>query len=449
MSRMNNLWKTLAAYTGLLLILIPFIPLDTVTLSVPALGYIFLLGIFRPRLGLLLFLFTRPILDHFTGKEVLSFASYEMNPASLWGVAILVVTAWTIYKCRDAFPRLPLLRPWGIFLAVAAITLPLSIHTTAGIYEITRMATIFALFTLGYLTIGANKHLTDQIKVIIFSMIIPAALAYYQFFTATGLTLPLEHIYNRIYGTFAHPNLFAFYLIIPLVLSLVIVVIKNKKEVATYMFAVLAAIFSALLVLTYTRGAWIAFMSAMFIVGAIRYRKILVVMAAALALLYVAVPTVQERAARLVHPDPYGSIVWRFDLWEDGLGYTLNRPFLGHGAGTARDVILKHRGEEKGSPDPHNDYLKIMLEFGFIGLAAYLYLLVSVLVLLWKTYQAENRPNFKDLYLAIFALSAAIFIMSFGDNIFRNTALQWTLWSLIGGALALRKTRLSANKPRE
>jgi O-antigen ligase len=439
MSRLNNVWISIITYTFSILILLPFIPITLINLLGLSLGYILLIGIFYPRSGLFLFLLTRPALDYFTDQGMLSLFSYEINLASLWGVAALILATRVVYANFNHIRRIPLSKPWMIFLLIVLATIPFSIHTTLSIRELTRILTIVAFFVLGYSVITENKHFTTQIKVIIFSILAPGTLAYYQFFTDSGLTLPLENIYNRIYGTFAHPNLFAFYLIIPLVLSLIIVLIKNKKEMATYGFGILMAGLLGLLVLTYTRGAWIAFLLAVLTLGIIRYRKVLLIGVVVFTLLYATIPTVQERAARVIKPDPYGSIVWRLGLWEDGFNYTLQKPILGHGAGTAKDVIAKNRGEAKGSPHPHNDYLKIALEYGFLGLAAYLYLLISALVLLYKTYKAEERVNFKNIYLGILALTFTIFLMSFGDNMIRNTALQWTLWSLIGGALALRK----------
>lgn len=437
MSRMNNFATLIIGYTIIFLILLPFTPLTLINFFAFGLGYILLTGIFSPRWGLFLFLLTRPILDYFTEEAVFKWASYELNLAALWGIALLLMAAYAVYK---EFPRLrsiPLFRAWGIFLLITILTVPFSIHTALSIREIIRILTIVSLFILGYSVISENKHFTTQIKIVIYSMLLPGAFAYYQFFTDSGLTLPLENIYNRIYGTFAHPNLFAYYLIIPLALTLIIVLIKKKKELSTILFSGLLAAYTTLLLLTYTRGAWIAFLLIIFVVGIFKYKKILVVAALIFVLLYTAIPTVQERANRIIEPDPYGSIVWRMGLWEDGWGYAMQNPWLGHGAGTAKDVILKERGEAKGSPHPHNDYLKILLEYGLLGSLAYLYLLISTLYLLWKKYRSEVRPNFKNIYLGIFALTLALFIMSAGDNMIRNTALQWALWSLIGGTLAV------------
>ncbi len=295
------------------------------------------------------------------------------------------------------------------------------------------------------MVVAKNEHLTSLLKVLIFSMLMPGMFAYYQFFTGGGLTLPLENIYNRIYGTFAHPNLFAFYLIIPLTLSLIIVIVKNKKSLSIYGFGALLLFFFSLLILTYTRGAWMAFILTVTVIGMLRYRKMLLATMLVFLMLYAFSPTIQERTNKIIQPNPYGSVVWRLQLWQDSLEYVKEDFWTGYGAGTAKEIILKNRGESKGSPHPHNDYLKIALEYGVLGLLTYLYLLISTVIILTKKYKQESRSVFKNVYLGVLALTAALFIMSIGDNMIRNTALQWSLWSLIGGVLALSSPALANN----
>jgi O-antigen ligase len=437
MSRINSFSGALISYTVILLLTIPFIPLNIINFLGLGLGYILIIGLFHPRLGLFLFLLTRPALDYFTGQELLGIGSYDLNLAALWGVAALLLTAYVIYNNFSRIQELPLSRPWLIFLMIVLITLPFSSDTALSIRELIRLLTIFSFFVLGYTVVAKNEHLTGLLKVIIFSMLVPGVFAYYQFFTDSGLTLPLEDIYNRIYGTFAHPNLFAFYLIAPLTLTLIIVAVKNKKSLSTYGFGALLLFFFSLLILTYTRGAWMAFILAVAMIGLLRYRKMLVAAMLVLIVLYGFVPTIQERANKIIRPDPYGSVVWRLKLWQDGLEYIRGDLWTGYGAGTAKKTILENRGESKGSPHPHNDYLKIALEYGILGVLAYLYLLISTVVIMSKRYRQESRPVFKNIYLGVLALTVALFVMSIGDNMIRNTALQWSLWALIGGVLTL------------
>jgi O-antigen ligase len=129
------------------------------------------------------------------------------------------------------------------------------------------------------------------------------------------------------------------------------------------------------------------------------------------------------------------------NLWKDEAGLIKARPW-GYGAGMAKNTILKARGQEAGSPDPHNDYLRIALEAGFFGLAAFLIFIFSVLKNLFALYKKQIAPRLKTLSFVIFLLIGGFYIISFGDNILANTALQWAMWAMLGGLFAIKKSSI-------
>jgi O-antigen ligase len=100
-------------------------------------------------------------------------------------------------------------------------------------------------------------------------------------------------------------------------------------------------------------------------------------------------------------------------------------------------LILDKRGEQYGSSDPHNDYLKIALENGLIGLFFYAALLIALVYRLLATYLAGRGSEIEILALMLFGLTISFIIMGFADNILRNTALMWAFWSLAGALFAV------------
>jgi len=393
------------------------------------------------KIGLLLIILLRPVLDYFSGQNIITIGHFSLNLASLFGLFVILFCLFVIFKNKTDFKKIPLLKSWTIFLSLAFISIIFSINKFTSISETIRLSSILLIFLASYLVINNNKDLSLFIKTIIASAITPALFAFYQFVTNRGITIPEEGVYNRIFGTFSHPNLFAFYLLIPLSLCFIVFLVSNKKKVQIALYGLLSVFLVLALILTYTRGAWISFIIITLILGAIRFRLFLVVIVLSIILSYFGIGEVKNRTQEIVNNNEYSSVQWRINLWKDSVRYIAEKPLIGHGAGTAKDLIFMKRGNRFGSTHPHNDYLKIGLEMGVLGVLSYLFLLGNILLKLLTIYKKETRLNLKILVLVVLVLSFSIFIASFGDNIIRNTALQWSFWALIGGLLSVYKKR--------
>lgn len=402
---------------------------------------IFSFALFNNKYGLLLLIITRPILDFSMSKSAIYFGDFSFNFVSLFGILTIIFCTVVILKNKNKFKKTPLLFPWILFLVISALSILVSIEKTGSLIELVRLFSILTMFGAAYCLINDNKDLSRLIKAIISSAILPAVLAIYQFTTGTGITLAEEGIYNRSFGTFSHPNILAFYLLVPLSLCLLVFLISDKRKTSILWQGLLAISFFLAMVSTYTRGAWLGFMLVVLVLGITKYRAFLVIAAMVLVVAYFTAQPIQTRLNEISHVNPYGSIQWRFDLWKDGLSYGQEKPILGYGAGAADDVILKNRGDRFGSVYPHNDYLKIFLEEGYLGVLAYLFLIISLLSNLWQSYKKATKPNIKTLIFLILILCISIYATSGGDNVIRNTSMQWALWALLGGLFATQKLK--------
>lgn len=398
---------------------------------------------FNPLAGLLLLILIRPSLDILTGYPVIIVENASLNLSSLLAILTLAFAVLAVTKNYQRIKLIPLKLPIAVFLFLALVSTLLSFNITASLAELARLISIFSLYALGFIIVTTKKELGYLIKTIVLSAVIPSFFALYQFFTNSGMTIFTEEIYNRIFGTFAHPNLLAYYLIIPLALLVFAFSKDIQKKNPNIFYPLSFLFFTTLLILTYTRGAWLAFLLIIFIIGVVKYRKFLVISAIIVFLIYAVFEPIRIRIDNLITSDPGSSVQWRLSLWKDSVAYISEAPIFGHGTGTANELILEKRGMKFGSSDPHNDYLKILLENGILGLIAYLVIYTSLIATLIIKYARESDKNMKNILLIIISLSLVFYIMSFADNIIRNTALQWAYWSLIGSLFAVS----SINKP--
>ncbi len=415
---------------------IPFIDLPPL-LMIAALIILFVAIVFSvsPLIGLLFLLIIRPILDYFTNDSLLEAGPITVNIAVLLSAVVLIAGGSLLLKNWKRIRSIPLVWPWSAFLFFVCLSLLNSVDLSTSIPEIARILTIVSLFSLGYFIINSTTRLKLLVNTLLISAIIPALAAFIQFSNSSGLSLSFMDISNRLFGTFSHPNLFAFYLVF--ILGLLLYKFLRKKENDHKLFWLISiGTLLFLLIQTYTRGAWIAFVIIVLIAGTLQYRKILVLSIGIFIAIYALFSPIQERINSSLSGDQSSSVQWRYMMWQDSLEYAKERPVLGFGAGTTEIVIESKRGKELESSAAHNDFIKIALEYGVGGLVSFVILLGLLLAYSTNIFRRLNKTSTsKTLVLAFLAISVSFVISSLFDNIMDTTALQWAWWALAGSIL--------------
>jgi len=380
----------------------------------------------------IIFIVIRTAADFLTDKVLFQVGTLAVNFTSLIGL-IIIIFALVVFIHSGAWrEKLPLVRSWLIFLLLTAVLIGFSLDLKISLTEWLRWSSFFALFVLGFCLWRGGKNVTILIKTLIFSSFIPMLAALWQTASDSGF---FDGERLRANGTFVHPNMLAFYLVFVITLSLFIFLTLRREAVEKYFYLLLVLPLIATLIFTYTRGAWLCLSLTLLLIGLTRFRIFLISALLVLAIFYMGFPVIQERVNSLASFSATDSTVWRLDLWRDAFSYSSVHPLVGYGPGMAETVIGNNRSVILGSSEPHNDYIKIILETGALGLAAYLLLIVSLLANLWRAWRRENKPRQKLLFLFLLIFSLSFYIMSAGDNLLRDSALQWSFWALIGAAM--------------
>lgn len=186
-----------------------------------------------------------------------------------------------------------------------------------------------------------------------------------------------QYFIGRASGAFGIPNSMAVFLGLLIPATLACGWRRDAGVAARVVAWVLAAIFLLGIVLTVSRGPWLALAIALMgwpllkrgrawawrlsMVGAA-----LVAVAAVGALLYAALPDVRSRVDRLAEDrgEKTRPIVWRaaWQLWRGA-------PLLGTGAGSYNVLFERHRPERFWDEPQwaHNDYLNTLSDYGAVG----------------------------------------------------------------------------------
>lgn len=200
----------------------------------------------------------------------------------------------------------------------------------------------------------------------------------------------------RVYSTLLNPNIFAGYLAINL--SFALARFRSLKE---DMLLTLNIILSSIcLLLTYSRGGFAAFGTAMLVLCLLKERKkglslYLAAMAAAFFVLNSAGPNNRADLGS-VYQD--SSSLYRLEIWKAALNMFLDNPIFGNGIGTTWYYLSS--GSDKLYRyilHSHNIYLQVAAEMGIVGLSAFMNLIGKKV---WEGYRLlKEKASEEEAYI--------------------------------------------------
>ncbi|NMG46096.1 hypothetical protein GPA22_20460 [Aromatoleum toluvorans] len=350
-------------------------------------------------------------------------------------IAVLLVAARP-----ERFPR-RIASAWAGFLVVALVGVALAPNLGDAVRTYLGLLSYFAVFVSAFYFVKGEGDFKVCVKLVLLSSLLPVAygLAELAMHGLGGLQA------FRMKSTFAHPNIFAFYLTLVLLVSLY--ALKSPAVRLTPLRRVLLTAYVPLLLgellLTQTRSAWVACFAIFALYALLFERRYLVylLLAPALALM---VPGVRERVLDLgsgnevVQYAKLNSFAWRLQIWEFGLRWIRpeNLP-LGYGLGAFKHfapVFFPYSGGVNFGA--HNIYVQILFELGAIGLAAFAWLVARLFASLRHMAAVDRLGAFVAIALVVEYL-----IISASDNILSYLAFNWYVWFVLGAACAVAAGR--------
>lgn len=245
---------------------------------------------------------------------------------------------------------------------------------------------------------------------------------------------------DKLVGLFANDmaELLAFTIWAALVL---VVLIPGRWWRFSWIVATLLAM--APFVALKSRAGLLAFCTIGLVLGAMRWRKILIVLPIVAVITVVAVPSVRDRVLTGVDNAGHGDHDWDAisagrvtGLWPPVLEQIAEAPVFGHGryAMLREDCYEKILLTERSVPrHPHNSYLEILLDTGAVGLLLCLALMGWILfesssLMLCKEDPLLSRIGAVALIAAVAELSAGVAGSSFFPS--QSTVPALCVWGL-------------------
>lgn len=393
-----------------------------------------------PLHGFLTIVITRTSVDFMDSYFSLRLSeSINLNIASLLGIMLIMMMLAIIIARFRLFIHSPLLTPFILFIALSGISMIYSIDRPESFQETVRVISIFSSFVLTYIfCITYPSARTTILSTIILSAFLPIIFAIYQLTTGSGFSDNIGTD-GRLFGTFKHPNSFASFLMIIVALLTYRTFDPASPSITRNTKIFFLALIISLLILTFSRGGWLALILFFGFFTLLRAPKILFLFIVLMITLFFTSQTIHDRIEDVYNPPADSSIRWRFQQWHNAIAAWQLSPIYGYGAGTEIAIHEKEQGYYAGNPYTHNDMIKVLQELGVIGFASFTILLCATLIHLLDTYRHARSPGDRTFILIIILLFIAEIGFGMSSNIWRSTAVQWSLWMLIACALSLHK----------
>lgn len=352
---------------------------------------------------------------------------------------LLMVTFLVAVLLNTRFKTHRLIFIWIPIIFLAAISITYTSSPIMAIKSTLVLTTYTAAFIIPFHFIKTTEHFIECIKIIVYSSLIPLIAVLFEFVFPEGSTNANGF---RLFSTFTHPNIFAFYLVV--VFSVCFFSLKSdlmQHETVFKKHCFYICLFALACVLgTKTRSAWAVVGLILFLWGVFADRRYLIFLSLGVfgALM---VPSIQERVFDLFQgndPDAFlndyeqlNSYAWRKVIWASAITKYWESPIFGFGymsfANYSSDFFLI--ATEKGS-EAHNTYVQLLFELGILGLSSFLYLLISVLIPLFNAAR-QLKEN-----VIVLGLFISFCLIHYSDNLLNYLVVNWYFWFFIGSFLA-------------
>lgn len=190
--------------------------------------------------------------------------------------------------------------------------------------------------------------------------------------------------------------------------------------------------------LTYSRGAWIAFVLAIFLLGLKNWRVLIPSMLIVGIFLFLFYPKLNEKRDPITSFKAFANYNNRLGYWSRSIHVIKDYPILGTGINTYSSVQWRYENEWGWGGYPHNSYLQMTAETGLIGLLSFLWLLFVLYRNSFKNLKEMYRPELKFLLISFLTGLSGFLMHSFLDTTFYSVQLSSLMWLMMGLIVSLQ-----------
>ena len=330
--------------------------------------------------------------------------------------AVYITWKW---RHDHVFPRIPILLPAAAFVYCTILSVLFSIHPSISLYDSKSLA-LFIILPIVFDSVRDLEDIRLIYGVLILAGVLSAAFGLYQFFgSETNL------INSRIRGFMGHWMTFSGLLMILNVLLFSHLLFSKEHP---FWFYPAFGLFSLTLLLTLTRSAWLGFLTASFVLIAMRKLRWVVAIPAVVMIVFVASTlvfpsVVASRMSSIFNPNETSNRD-RIQMVQSGWKIIQDYPLTGVGNDMIKRVYPRYRAADsvfRNNPHLHNNLVQLAAENGVLTLLAWLWLIGKVLhdLIHWKRNVMNPEEKFMihgTIGIVVSLFVAGMFEYNFGDS---------------------------------
>ena len=341
-----------------------------------------------------------------------------------------------------------------IFGAAVVLSFVFSQTKNIGLSETMAFLLTIPLYTL--FAYQKNEWMERFLKVILFSTLIATFLAFVLYFYRAEPRM-MGPFFNIHYHSHVWPNAFALFLLMTWPLF---IIFRCKK--APWKMAILTSFVLSALLLTYSRGAIIAFGGQtvlLFIYFIKRYKFRAISIAFLVGILTFSLFFAATNLKNLEHEaiqidekisfdngEALTSKQERLDFFKGSYEMAMEKPLLGYGPSSFRQVYNQKQTTLLGNADhPHNFFLKIGAENGLIALGSFAIFLIIVFFTTVGRFRKLNQAR-KDTTFVLGVAVAGAFAHNLIDYNLNFTANLFLLVILVAFIRSIVAERVFKNR---
>lgn len=248
---------------------------------------------------------------------------------------------------------------------------------------------------------------------------------------------PLESLY-RLSSSFRHSNNFGAYLvlIIPIFLSFIFSKGTNLRNRIYYLSGLMPLLYCV--IRTCSRGAWLALLVAMLILGLLKSKKLFAILIILVIILPFFLPhQIRVRAFDALNFQE-GTSWERAKLWDGAFTMIKEHPFLGFGVNTYTKNFPAYKPKDYWSAIyPHNSYLHMATEIGLVGLGLFLTFIILAFVYISRHLKFLPEGWMRSATIGLFAGLIGFLAHSAVDTHLYSINLAVVFYLLLGLCIAL------------
>ena len=250
-------------------------------------------------------------------------------------------------------------------------------------------------------------------------------------------------LYRRMFSTLGNPNLYAGYLLVALGMMTPFFLFTKRRAVRAWLGVFgLAAVLC--LLLTYSRGAWVAFFAMMAVLATVYDKRLWLIFLVVPVVLFCYQGQLTERFLSIFSGEDTSTAL-RFALWEVTVAMIQEHLLTGIGWGI---YFATYPWYNFYIQDPtvliyhaHNMYLSVTAEVGIPGAIGFFWFYFGHAVLAFRLYRKSADSFSRSVGLGLFLGIVGLAVYGLGDHVLFSRALSLVFWSLcaLGMACSLQK----------